>query len=128
MLAVTQFLEADDMAFVLDRMLSRPNPMRANFESGRYFVRFVTIADESQRRSVASALNQWMLSTSEKATDIGSHFATSLELTPATEYVPQPNDAQGTLFAPASKARVATDAFVRPASEASGPPPFPSGF
>jgi hypothetical protein len=128
MLAVTQFLEADDMAFVLDRMLSRPNPMRANFESGRYFVRFVTIADESQRRSTASALNQWMLSTSEKATDIGSHFATSLELTPATEYVPQPNDAQGTLFAPASKTRVATDAFVRPASEASGPPPFPSGF
>src|ERR1700744_5225254 len=128
MLAVTQFLEADDMAFVLDRMLSRPNSMRANFESGRYFVRFVTIADESQRRSIASALNQWMLSTSEKATDIGSHFATSLELTPATEYVPQPNDAQGTLFAPASKARVATDAFVRPASEASGPPPFPSGF
>ncbi len=67
-------------------------------------------------------------SSSEKATDIGSHFASSLELTPATEYVPQPNDAQGTLFAPASKARVATDAFVRPASEASGPPPFPSGF
>jgi hypothetical protein len=128
MLAVTQFLEADDMAFVLDRMLSRPNPMRANFESGRYFVRFVAIADESQRRSIASALNQWMLSSSEKATGIGSHFASSLELTPATEYVPQPNDAQGTLFAPASKARVATDAFVRPASEASGPPPFPSGF
>ena len=123
MLAVTQFLEADDMAFVLDRMLSRPNPMRANFESGRYFVRFVTIADESQRRSTASALNQWMLSTSEKATDIGSHFASSLELTPATEYVPQPNDAQGTLFAPASKARVATDAFVRPAmAKPSGPP------
>jgi hypothetical protein len=127
MLAVSQFLEADDMAFTLDRMLSRPNPMRANFESGRYFVRFVSIEDETQRRSVASALNQWMLSTSEKATGIGSHFATSLELTAATEYVPQPNDAQGTLFS-TSAAHTATDAFVRPACEASGPPPFPSGF
>jgi hypothetical protein len=128
MLAVTQFLEADDMAFVLDRMLSRPNPMRGNFESGRYFVRFVPIADESQRRSIASALNQWMLSTSEKATGIGSHFASSLELTPATEYVPKANEAQASLFPNPVNARVATDAFVRPASEASGPPPFPSGF
>ena len=127
MLAVTQFLEADDMAFVLDRMLSRPNPMRTNFESGRYFVRFVAIEDESQRRGVASALNQWMLSTSEKATDLGSHFASSLELTPATEYVPQPNEAQGKLFS-TGDARVATDAFVSPASGASSPPPIPSGF
>ncbi|HEY1679008.1 MAG TPA: hypothetical protein VGG04_14930 [Candidatus Sulfotelmatobacter sp.] len=129
MLGVTQFLEADDMAFVLDRILSRPNPMRANFETGRYFVRFVTIEDEAQRRSVASALNQWMLSTSEKVTDIGSHFASSLELTPATEYVPQANDAQGTLFATGvGNAHVATAASAVPQSEASGPPPFPSGF
>ena len=80
MLAVTQFFEADDMAFVLDRMLSRQNPMRAQLESGRYFVRFVVIEDVSQRRSIASALNQWMVSSSERATGIGSHFATSLEL------------------------------------------------
>lgn len=127
MLAVTQFLEADDMAFILDRLLSRPNPMRENFESGRYFVRFVTIDDASQRRSVASALNQWMLSTSEKATGIGSHFASSLELTSATEFVPQANGAQGTLFS-TGDAHVATDAFVRRASDASSPPPIPSGF
>ena len=37
----------------------------------------------------AAALNQWMVSAAEKATGIGSHFATSLELTPATEYIPQ---------------------------------------
>ena len=98
MLAVTQFFEDDDMAFVLDRMLSTQNPMRARLVSGRYFVRFVVIEDPTQRRSICSALNQWIVSATEKATGIGSHFASSLELTPATEYIPPANDAQQTLF------------------------------
>jgi hypothetical protein len=89
MLAVTQFFEDEDMAFVLDRMLSRQNPMAARLASGRFFVRFVVIQDETQRRSICAALNQWIASTAEKATGIGSHFASSLELTPATEYLPQ---------------------------------------
>ncbi|HEX4785242.1 MAG TPA: hypothetical protein VH350_12930, partial [Candidatus Sulfotelmatobacter sp.] len=88
MLAVTQFFEDDDMAFVLDRMLSTQNPMRARLVSGRYFVRFVVIDDQCQRRTICNALNQWMVTAAEKATGIGSHFATSLELTSATEYVP----------------------------------------
>jgi hypothetical protein len=99
LLAVTQFFEDDDMAFVLDRMLSRENPMRARLLSSRYFVRFVVIEDESQRRTICAALNQWMANTAEKATGIGPHFATSLELTPATEYIPQPDEAQANLFA-----------------------------
>jgi hypothetical protein len=181
MLAVTQFFEDDDMAFVLDRMLSRQNPMAARLASGRYFARYVVIEDQTQRRSICNALNQWMLSAAEKATGIGSHFASSLELTPATEYVPKPDDRQATLFgnnqeqenvgrtlpsassgqalsatADTTNAHVGTDAFVRPASEASAsgtkpdsagtlsmtspqldsgaatnihcPSPFPSGF
>src|SRR5262249_40663041 len=87
MLAVTQFFEDDDMAYVLDRMLSRNHPMHARLESGRYFIRYVEIHDPAQRRSICSALNQWIASSSEKATGIGSHFATSLELTPTIEPV-----------------------------------------
>jgi hypothetical protein len=83
MLAVLQFGEDDDMAFVLDRMFSRENPMRSRLHSGRCFVRFVVIEDEAHRRSIATALNQWLVSSGEKATGIGAHFATSLELTPA---------------------------------------------
>jgi hypothetical protein len=98
MLAVTQFFEDDDMAFVLDRMLSRQNPMASRLASGRYFVRFVVVEDLAQRRSICSALNQWMASASETATGIGPHFATSLELTPATEFIPQPDDRQQSLF------------------------------
>ena len=56
------------------------NPMRARLASGRCFVRFVVIEDQAQRRSICSALNQWMLSSAEKATGIGSDFSTSLEL------------------------------------------------
>lgn len=126
MLAVTQFMEADDMALGLVRVFARPNPMRTNFESGRYFVRFVMIEDESQRHSAATALSQWMLSTSEKVTGIGSHFAGSLELTSATEFTPQVNNAQANLFS--GDAQVATAASAVPRSEASGTPPFPSGF
>ena len=85
MLAVLQFGEDDDMAFVLDRMLSRDNPMRARLLSGRCFVRFVVIEDEAQRRSICNALNQWMISSGEKASGIGAHFATSLELNVARE-------------------------------------------
>ena len=133
LLAVTQFFEDDDMAFVLDRMLSRGNPMRARLLSGRYFVRFVVVEDQTQRHSICHALNQWIANASEKATGIGGHFATSLELTPATEYIPQPDDRQQNLFEDASvgrtplsatadttSAHVGTHAFVRPASEASG--------
>jgi len=98
MLAVTHFYEDDDMAFVLDRMLSHKNPLRDRLASGRYFVRFVVIEDRSQRMSICSALNQWMVSAAEKASGIGSHFASSLELTPATEYVPAANDAPSSLF------------------------------
>jgi hypothetical protein len=88
MLAVTHFFEDDDMAFVLDRMLTKQNPLRVALNSGRYFIRFVIIEDRHQRRQIHSALAQWLNDTAERASGIGSHFAASLELTPATEYVP----------------------------------------
>jgi hypothetical protein len=125
MLAVTQFFEDDDMAFVLDRMLSSQNPMRARLVSGRYFIRFVVIEDQTQRRSICNALNQWMVTATEKATGIGSHFATSLELTPANEYVSGGEDTHvARAPSPASQLTVP--------HEVSGPVtntnPFPSGF
>jgi hypothetical protein len=83
MLAVVQFGEDEDMAFVLDRMFALQNPMRARLASGRCFVRFVVIEDAAHRRSIAGALNQWLVSSGEKASGIGAHFASSLELTPA---------------------------------------------
>lgn len=125
MLAVAQFFEADDMAFVLDRMLSRPNALQARLASGRYFVRYVVIDDSFQRRTICSALNQWMVSAAEKATGIGSHFASSLELTPATEYVPQSNEGRNrfevAIDSGGKDARVAMAASAVPRSEASAP-------
>jgi hypothetical protein len=155
MLAVNQFFEDDDMAFVLDRMLAAHHPMHDRLTSGRYFVRFVVIEEESQRRSICNALNQWIANSSEKASNIGSHFATSLELTPATEYVAPANEAQANLFEAVSVERTllfaqagstahpkqAVDAAAKPARHATAPhldsgaaanihcpSPFPSGF
>jgi hypothetical protein len=88
MLAVAHFFEDDDMAFVLDRMLTKENPLRGPLNSGRYFIRFVIIEDRFQRRQIYNSLSQWLTDSAEKASGIGSHFASSLELTPATEYIP----------------------------------------
>ena len=87
MLAVLQFSEDDDMAFTLDRMFTRINPMRARLASGRCFLRFVVIEDQDQRRSICSALNQWMLSSAEKASGIPADFSSSLELSTTEETV-----------------------------------------
>jgi hypothetical protein len=81
MLAVLQFSEDDDMAFTLDRMFTQVNPMRARFATGRCFLRFVVIEDQAQRRSICSALNQWMLSSAEKASGLPADFPSSLEFT-----------------------------------------------
>ena len=81
MLAVLQFSEDDDMAFTLDRMFTRINPMRERLSSGRCFLRFVVIEDQAQRRSICNALSQWMRSSAEKASGIGADFQSSLELT-----------------------------------------------
>lgn len=83
MLAVLQFSEDDDMAFVLDRMFTRPNPLRTRLASGLCFLRFVVIEDQAQRRGICSALNQWLISSAEKASGLGTDtaFTSSLELT-----------------------------------------------
>jgi hypothetical protein len=79
LLAVLQFAEDDDMAFTLDRMFTRINPMRDHLASGRCFLRFVVIEDQAQRRSICAALNQWMLSAAEKASGFPADFPSSLE-------------------------------------------------
>jgi hypothetical protein len=80
MLAVLQFSEDDDMAFTLDRMFTKPNPMRERLAVGRCFLRFVVIEDEDQRRSICNALNQWLLSSAEKASGMPAGFSSSLEM------------------------------------------------
>jgi hypothetical protein len=137
MLAVTQFFADDDMAYVLDRMLSRENPMRARLASGRYFVRFVEIQDESQRRSICNALNQWVANSGEKASGIGAHFATSLELaettvgrapSPAIE-VSAPGKSLGQAStSPATFPATAPHLDPGAAGRVLSPAPFPSGF
>jgi hypothetical protein len=94
MLAVLQFSEDDDMAFTLDRMFTRINPMRERLASGRCFLRFVVIEDQAQRRNICNALNQWMQSSAEKASGIGLDFQSSLELT--VERAPSPATASST--------------------------------
>ncbi len=150
MLAVVQFGEDEDMAFVLDRMFALQNPMRARLASGRCFVRFVVIEDAAHRRSIAGALNQWMISSGEKASGIGAHFASSLELTPAaapnrvdtttrveagdsptntdSAAPPTPANPLGLKVGPASEEVAASQIDSGAATNIHCPQPLPSGF
>jgi hypothetical protein len=140
MLAVIQFSEDDDMAFTLDRMFTRINPMRDRLSSGKCFLRFVVIEDQAQRRSICAALNQWMLTSAEKATGIPAGFSTSLEF--ATDLVGKDREGKDRVdkdregkdrvgagdspaHADSTTARVGTDAFVRPAATAKSAPASP---
>jgi hypothetical protein len=93
MLAVLQFSEDDDMAFTLDRMFTRINPMRERLSSGRCFLRFVVVEDQAQRRTICSALNQWMVTSAEKASGLPAEFLSSLELARA-QFPGKANSAQ----------------------------------
>jgi hypothetical protein len=117
MLAVLQFSEDDDMAFTLDRMFTRINPMRARLASGRCFLRFVVIDDQAQRRTICAALNQWILSTAEKATDLSSDFQSSLEFGTAPAPILKPEVIQ---TAPNLNSGAAKNLHC--------PHPLPSGF
>ena len=139
MLAVSKFFEDDDMAFVLDRMVSFQNPMRARLTSGKYFVRYVVIEDPSQRRSICAALNQWIVSSAEKVTGIGAHFATSLDITGAhgeTDAKPALSLSHGRSEAASSAPASVVQSHPTTAPQLDSgaatnihcPSPFPSGF
>ena len=80
MLAVLRFCEAEDMAFVLDRMFAPVHPMRSRLVAGHCFVRFVVIEDAVQRGTICSALNQWMIASADKTSGATGDFTSSLEL------------------------------------------------
>jgi len=140
MLAVLQFSEDDDMAFVLDRMFTRVNPMRARFASGRCFLRFVVIEDQDQRRSICTALNQWIINSAEKASGLPPDFSSSLELAPITDRVGRTllSDSAESIPTPAATSQPVgnkTNVVTMPRNPDSGaaknlhcPHPLPSGF
>jgi hypothetical protein len=137
MLAVLQFSEDDDMAFTLDRMFTCVNPMRARLSSGRCFLRFVVIEDQDQRRSICNALNQWLLSSAEKATGMTADFQSSLEFTTAGVARPPSAasvDSAGTSTGQQTRIAIQDVAAAAPHLDSGAaknlhcPHPLPSGF
>jgi hypothetical protein len=134
MLAVVQFSEDDNMAYVLDRMFAHVNPMRSRLYSGNCFIRFVVVEDQNQRRTICAALNQWMRSSAEKASGLPTDFSSSLEL--ASENVaPAPSPAMRSNVAKVDAVgpgKAPMFAEPHPDSDANKnlhcPHPLPSGF
>jgi hypothetical protein len=129
MLAVLQFSEDDDMAYTLDRMFTKPNPMRERLASGHCFLRFVVIEDEDQRLNICNALNQWLLTSAEKASGIPAGFSSSLEMAsvdrmPSLAATAAPGDSALRINAPIQSAQL--DSSYN--ENCHCPQPFPSGF
>jgi hypothetical protein len=114
MLAILRFCEAEDMAFVLDRMFAPSHPIRPRLVEGHCFVRFVVIEDATQRLTIRGALNQWMISSTDKVRGSTGDFTSSLEFA-------------SPLPAPAPPAQ-AVQLDSGAATNIHCPSPFPSGF
>jgi hypothetical protein len=128
MLAVLQFSEDDDMAFTLDRLFARPSPMRDRLTSGRCFLRFVILEDQAQRRSIASALNQWMLSSTEKATGFNFGFEPSPDRVGRTLLSDSAERAEKPPQSPPQKPNISAALNTGAAENLHCPHPLPSGF
>jgi len=134
MLAVLRFCEAEDMAFVLDRMFAPAHPMRSRLVAGHCFVRFVLIEDAAQRLTFCSALNQWMISSADKVRGTTGDFTSSLEFAPAAPASPEFSAAvpASLEFAPAMPAPAPPAHAVQldsgSATNMHCPSPLPSGF
>ena len=109
MLALYQVAEAGDLGMALGRLFLPGNPERERVANGRCFARFVVIEDAVQRRAAHAAFQQWLASSAETASGLGSEFA--LKSAPFEGNASQPMEANG---------EIQTD--IAP------PKPIPAGF
>jgi hypothetical protein len=93
MLALYKVAEADDLGMALGRMFLPRNPERERMMSGRCFARYVVIEDAAQRHAAQAAFQQWLASSAETASGLGSEFA--LKSAPFEGNASQPVEANG---------------------------------
>jgi hypothetical protein len=72
MLALFRIADAEDLGMALGRMFLPGNPEREKLAQGHCFVRYAVIEDAVQRQSAYTALQQWMATSSETASDVSS--------------------------------------------------------
>ena len=108
MLAVFQISETDDLGMGIGRLFRPGSPERERLASGRVFARYAVIEDPQQRKAAHLAFQQWLASSTEVATGLGSEFAMKSAMF------------AGNTCQPAEPAEVQT--------EIDPPAPLPSGF
>ena len=91
MLALYQVAEASDLGMALGRLFLPGNPERERMATGRCFARFVVIEDTVQRRAAHAAFQQWLASSAETASGLGSEF--TLKSSPFEGNASQPVEA-----------------------------------
>jgi len=72
MLGVVSIAETEDLCLALARHMAPSGPMSAKLWSGKCFVRFAKVAEESHRQAACAALNQWLAAAAGTASGLGA--------------------------------------------------------
>ena len=88
MLALYQISEAEDLGMALGRLFFPGSPHLERFAGGRCFARYAVMEDAQQRQAALTALEQWLASSAETASGLGSEMPDSVA--PGSQ-----NEAQG---------------------------------
>lgn len=108
-LAVFQISEAQDLEIAINRLFSSNSAIKERIASGRFFIRYTIIEDESQRRAARRSFERWLATSAETASaTISEHGVRANEPIIAV-------------------AQNETQAQVSPAED-QAPAPLPSGF
>jgi hypothetical protein len=109
MLALFRITETDDLGMALGRLFLPGSPERERLANGHCFARYAVIEDAAQRHTANVAFQQWLASSAEAASGVGSEFG--MKSAPFMGNASQP---------------VESSSEVR--SEIDPPTPIPAGF
>jgi hypothetical protein len=137
MLAMFAVLESDDLARSVSQLFMAGHPLRERLAQCRCFVRYVEVADPTQRNEVAQTLERWLLQASDRAAELAPPSIQPVApIEPAREaklpepayYVAPQRVFLHSDFADCDPGDCTSDERAARAVRAMGSPAFPAGF
>ena len=101
MLGVLRIAETEDLCLALARHMAPSGPLSTRLWSGKCFVRFAKVAEESHRQAACEALNQWLATSAGTASGLGTEFVSEPDPEPPVSQKPEQQQRLTDMKAPA---------------------------